>query len=408
MHTVDDALQLLLKDVARLPSEKLLADAALMRVLAVDAVARANMPDWDVSTMDGYAVKRSDFHASANMPVQLQLVGEAAAGSERSSLASQTCMRIFTGAPVPEDADVVVPQENVGRVERDGSVWIQFGNAPSASSYIRKQGDDLRLGDVGLSAGTRLRGEQLALLAMMDFAELEVVRRPRVCILPSGNEIRRAGQPGTPAQVADANSPMLRALCQRLGAEAEVLPVVRDDLEALTAAMAGALVHTDLLITSGGVSVGDHDLIPAALVAAGAEIGFHKVAMKPGKPLLFGRKTAPNGRRAYVLGLPGNPASAYVTFAIFGAPLVRTLLGLPPLAESRTATLAQTVVHAPGRKEYLRAKLQGNIVTPLTNQASGAAVSLAHANALLVVPANAERLEQGTTQEVYSMTDLFE
>jgi molybdopterin molybdotransferase len=404
MHSVEDALTLLLKDVARLPSEHVPASEGLMRVLASDVVAGAHIPGWDVSTMDGYAARFSEL---AKLPAALPLVGEAAAGSLRGHLAARTVMRILTGAPVPEGADVVVPQENVQREERDGATWIQFQQAPSAR-FIRRQGDDLKQGEVGLAAGTRLRGEQLALLAMMDVADLEVACKPRVAILPSGNEIRAAGTQGTAAQVPDANSPMLQALCQTLGAEAEILPVVRDDLAALTAAIARALETCDVLITSGGVSVGDHDLIPAALAAAGATIGFHKVAMKPGKPLLFGTQARSTRAAAWILGLPGNPASAYVTFAVFGAPLLRKLLGLPPLPPSRTATLGETVSRTPGRKEYLRAVLQGNIVRPLSNQASGAAVSLARANALLIAPADAGQLDQGTSQEIYAMTDLFQ
>lgn len=396
-----EALSRLLGRAAPVGAERVgLADAA-GRVLAEDLVARQPLPFFDYSAMDGYAVRRDDF-ASAG-PTSLPVVGESAAGSAPGRLVAGSACRIFTGAPLPEGADAVVPQEDVSRAGDTAT----FARAPAPGAFVRRRGADLAEGAVALRRGTRLGPGQLALAAGLDRPHLLVARRPVVSILATGDELRAPGEPGSPGSIPESNAYFVAAAARLAGATARIGAFVPDRLEAASAAVKEALAGADLLVTIGGVSVGDHDVVRPALEAAGVSLDFWRVAMKPGKPLAVGHVGD-----ALVLGLPGNPASASLTFLLFGVPLLRALAGEPePLPRRQRLPIDAALSRSAGREEFLRARLvvgdDGARATLLPNQASGAVTSFAEANALVVVPAAQERVEAGERLEVIHLPDVY-
>jgi molybdopterin molybdotransferase len=317
----------------------------------------------------------------------MPVVGESRAGSrDVALLPSESVMRVFTGAPLGPGADAVVMQEDV---TREGDV-ARFRSRPSQGAHVRKRGEDLAKGDVAIARGTRMRAAHVALAASLDRAWVYVARRPIVAIVGTGNELRPHGSPGAPGSIAESNGCALRAMVYRAGGLARVARFVEDDARATERALAEGLDGSDVMITIGGVSVGEHDLVRPALEKVGVSLDFWKVAIKPGKPLAVGRRG-----RSVVLGLPGNPVSALVTFALLGAPLLRAMQGdREPIPAPRRGRLTRSVRHAPGRLELVRATLAydaaGLNVTPLANQASGAPVSLARADALACIPADSE------------------
>ncbi len=317
MLSVHEARARLLAGVKRLSSERIpLADAA-GRTLAEDLVVREPLPPFDCSSMDGYAVATAD--APDLPPWTLPVDGEASAGAAPAAHTRGTACRIFTGAPVPSGADAVVMQEQATR--RNDMVQLEV--LPKAGQHVRRAGDDLAAGAVALTKGSRLSPGALALAAMLDRPELVVARRPRVTILCTGDELRTAGEPTRPGSIAESNSAALAALARQAGASTRVAPVAPDDEDAMLRAIEEALDGTDVLITVGGASVGDHDVVRPALERAGVVLDFWRVAIKPGKPLAVGRTAT-----SRVLGLPGNPASALVTWAVFGMPLLRARQGV--------------------------------------------------------------------------------
>lgn len=396
MLSFEEARERILGTVGPSSRERVALDAALGRVLAEALTATAPMPAFDYSAMDGYAVESARFEGSG--PWTLPVVGESRTGSPAPELVSGTACRIFTGAALPAGADAVVMQEDV---EREGEL-ARFRGRPTRGSHVRRRGEDLDVGAVGLRAGARLGPAQIGLAAAMDVAEVAVFRRPRVSILCTGDELRAPGSPAIPGTIPESNGHALRAAVAALGAEPHLMPYAKDEPELTLAAVNDALVGADLLLTVGGVSVGEHDLVRPALEAAGAKLDFWKVKIRPGKPLVFGARGATR-----ILGLPGNPVSAQVTFALFGAPLVRKLSGdarpLPNLARARLTT---AVRHTPGRMSFLRATLEGDSVTPLANQASGAPASLAWADCLLLVPADSEGYAAGEDVSVLSLREV--
>jgi molybdopterin molybdotransferase len=377
-----------------------LAEAA-ERVLAEDLVARAPLPFFDYSAMDGYALCRADLADGG--PTTLPVLGESAAGSAPGHLTPGSACRIFTGAPLPAGADAVVPQEDVSR-EGDAAT---FPRAPAAGAFVRRRGADLTEGALALRRGARLGPGQLALAAGLDRPHLLVARRPSVSILATGDELRAPGEPGPLGSIPESNAYFVAAAARLAGATARVGPFVPDRLEAARAAVNEALAGADLLVTIGGVSVGDHDVVRPALEAAGVSLDFWRVAMKPGKPLAVGHLGD-----TLVLGLPGNPASASLTFLLFGIPLLRALAGEPrPLPRRRRLPIDGSLARSPGREEFLRARLdvgdEGTRARLLPNQASGAVTSFAEADALVVVPAAQGRVEAGERLEVIELADVY-
>lgn len=399
MLSFEEARATVLSDVPLVGAERVNLRDAAGRVLARPLVARGPFPPFAASAMDGYAVAASCFADEG--PWTLEVTGESRVGREPARLASGTACRIFTGAPVPQGADTVVMQEDV---VREGP-RVVFERAPDRGAHIRQLGEDIAAGAVALETGARLGAFQLALAASLDHPELVVAERPRVTVICTGDELRAPGDPVRPGTIAESNAIGLRLLAEQAGAAVTVAPLVGDDLPATRAAVERGLCSSDLLVTVGGVSVGDHDVVRPALEQAGVALGFWKVAIKPGKPLALGR-----AGRVRVLSLPGNPASSLVTFTLFGLPLLRAMQGdKNPLPTVLRARLGSRITRKPGRLEFVRSRLTmtGDLLTviPLSNQASGAVTSMAWSDALAVVPAEATSLAEGEMLDVLRVSD---
>ena len=403
MLSFDEARQRLLSGVARLSAERVCAGDAIGRVLAQDLVARDSLPPFDHSAMDGYALDAGGLEGPP--PWRLEVVGESTAGAEPPALAPGTACRIFTGARVPARADTVVMQESV---HREGSLAVIHGR-PTPGQHVRRRGEDLAAGGLAIASGSRLSPGGLALAAMLDRPELLVTRRPRVTILCTGNELRAPGdRPDRmrEASIPESNSSPLAALARQAGALVRIAAIARDDRDEVGRAITAALEGTDVLLTIGGVSVGDHDLVRPALERVGVAIDFWKVAIKPGKPLAVG---SISGVR--ILGLPGNPASAMVTFAVFGAPLLRALQGdAKPHGLRLPVRLAAPRKQSSERLELVRAVLEvedGVLQARVhDNQASGAATSLANSDGLALVTAGAGVLPAGAVVDFVRWSDV--
>jgi molybdopterin molybdotransferase len=396
MLSFDDALARVLAAAPTLGSEVVPLEVASGRVLAEEVRARSDLPPFAASAMDGYAVATSSF--IGDPPWDIDVSGESRTGRAAPTFAAGTACRIFTGAEVPPGADAVVMQEDV---ERIGNV-ARFAFVPKVGQHIRDAGEDLRRDKLALEAGTRLGPYQLGLAAASDVARVCVARRPHVAILSTGDELRPPGSPSRPASIPESNGIVIATLATGAGADVRAAEVMADDLELTRDRIRTLLDSSDLLVTIGGVSVGDHDVVRPALEAAGVDLEFHKVAIKPGKPLTLGRR-----RDVIVLGLPGNPVSAQVTFSLFGLPLLRKMQGeRTRTPRPRRARLAAPLRQRPGRKGYYAATLDGDSVSPLTSQSSGSTVSLAHANALAILPADSEGYEAGEWVEVLLLSEL--
>jgi molybdopterin molybdotransferase len=381
-----------LADVAPLPPERVPLGEALGRALAQDLVAGADLPPFDASTMDGYALRSADAtRAGARLPIAFEVfAGEPAPGP----LPAGACCRIFTGAALPSGADAVEQQE---QVRRSGRAAV-FARAAQRGRFVRRRGSDVAAGSVAAPAGELVDPGTIALAAGLGHAELHVRRRPRLVILPTGDELVPLGRVPRPGQIVETNGHALAAAARDAGAEPTLLPAVGDDPEALARALA-AVRGADVLVTVGGVSVGERDLVRGALTAAGARLDFWRVALRPGKPFTFGRWGA-----AAVFGLPGNPASALVTFELFVRPALRALAGLAGTGRLRvTARLAAAQEKPPELEVYLRARLRagrrGLVAIPLASQSSGDLSSTAGLDALAVLPAGRARLARGSPVE---------
>jgi molybdopterin molybdotransferase len=395
MLTLAEARNLILAGATRLGTEPVPLLACLGRVLAEPVVASSPLPAFDYSAMDGYAVATSSFEREG--PVELPVVGESRTGAVAPPLVPGSTCRIFTGAALPRGADAVVMQEDV---ERRGE-RARFGTRPRPWQHVRRMGEDLAEGTIALEAGVRLSAGAIALIAALDRDRAVVARKPRVGILCTGDELRPPGSEPRPGSIPESNGIALALMVRSVGGEPELLPYVRDDAARTEAAIRDALVRSDLLLTVGGVSVGEHDVVRPALEAAGAKLEFWKVKLRPGKPLTFGRAGATR-----VLGLPGNPVSAQVAFALFGAPLVRALQGdRRPLPSMQRMRLGAPVVQKTGRTSMLRARCERGIATPLANQASGAP-TMAWADGLVVVPEDSTGFPEGAEVDVLVLSDI--
>lgn len=395
MLDFDAALSLVLEAATPGAVERLPLAFAAGRVLREPIIARRPLPEFDYSAMDGYAVHAADVtHSGCELPV----LGTASAGSAPASLSPGTAMRIFTGGPIPLGADSVVMQENV---DRTGERAI-FKEPATVGEHIRKQGEDLKEGQQALAAGVCLNPFQIGLAASLDYAELCVSQKPAVSIVCTGDELRSPGSAGAPGSIPESNGVALAAMVKSAGGMPRLCPSTSDEPEATRRALANALRHADVVVSVGGVSVGDRDIVRTSLESLGVTTVFHKVAIKPGKPLYFGTRGD-----QFVLGLPGNPASAQVTFALFGVSLLRALTGMKhPLPRRVDAMLAEAIHQKPGRRSFHRAVLEGDRVTPLDNQASGATTAMAWANALIVVPETTTECHAGERVEVIPFAEL--
>ena len=389
---VASARRMIVDGLARLGVEHVPLAHARGRVLAEDAIARVSHPPADVSAMDGYAIRHEDV---PSVPLTLEVVGESGAGHPwKGTLGIGQALRIFTGAHVPAGANTVVMQENT-KAHGTNANNVVIIEMPQPGRHIRAEGQDFRAGDVGLTAPRRLTVRDIGFLAAMNIARVPVARRPRIGILSTGDEIVMPGETVGEGQIVSANGPGLSAFVEAHGGEAIHLGVAKDELEALRVAIARA-EPLDMLVTSGGVSVGEHDLLRKALQSDDFRLAFHKIAMRPGKPLLFGRIGA--NQKLPVMGLPGNPVSAMVCAVLFLGPALARMQGLPGDAPATfTAHLGAEMKENDGREDYVRATLSPDLVaTPFPKQDSGMLSSLARADALIIRPPNAPRAPAGT------------
>lgn len=392
--SVEEALARILEGVTPTAPEQVAIAAAQGRVLAEPVRSLLTQPPFDASAMDGYAVRKADI---AKLPAMLTMIGEAAAGHPFAGrVGAGECVRIFTGAPVPPGADAIVIQEDT---DRDGARVVLRDGKPEAD-HIRRMGIDFHVGDTVLAAGRRMGARELSLVAATGHAGVAVRRKPRVAVLSTGDELVPPGATPGPGQIVASNHLGVAAMAEAAGASAQQLGIARDtraDLDAHLAKAQGA----DVLVTIGGASVGDHDLVAPALGERGMALSFWKIAMRPGKPLMFGRL---GGTR--VLGLPGNPVSSLICARIFVVPLIRALLGQP--AENGHGLQGRLAVplEANGpRQHYMRATTQASadglpMVTPVRSQDSSLLSPLAEADCLLIRPAGAPAAAPGTLVEI--------
>jgi molybdopterin molybdotransferase len=398
MITVEEARARILAAFKPLAAEQIALTEGLGRVLAEDITARLTQPPAAVSAMDGYAVRAAD---AAKVPVSLQVTGYAQAGHVfEGELRTGEAARIFTGAALPRGADAVVIQEDTAA---DGDrVEIRLSAQPGR--HVRAAGTDFNKGDVLLKAGRRLTARDIGIAAAMNAPWLRVTRRPRIAILATGDEVVMPGEPIGPTQIVSSNSLSLSAFVTACGAEPIHLGIAPDDLNALQR-MAAAAAGADLLVTSGGASVGEHDLVQKALGAAGMELDFWKIAMRPGKPVLFGRVGA-----TPVLGLPGNPVSALVGSTLFLRPAIDRMLGLAaPAIPGATAILGRDLPENDSREDYLRAEASYDangrmVATPFPKQDSSMLSLMARADCLIVRPIRAPAAKAGATVPIVMLT----
>jgi len=385
MISVAEATQEILKLTPELGTETCSLDEAQNRVLATPLKARLNQPPWDQSAMDGYAVRRTDLDTSQDFEV----IGEALAGQRfLGEVETGQAVRIFTGAPVPSGADWVVIQENA---TRDGETVRFNKDARSGKSNIRAKGSAFAEGNIGLEAGIYLNARALALAAAMNHAEVTVKARPRVAILSTGDELVRPGETPGPDQLIASNAIGLAAQIRDWGGTPVDLGLVADQDAAIKAALTTAEA-CDILITIGGVSVGDYDRVRPVLDSLGVTQSFWKIAMKPGKPLMAGR-----WEDRAVLGLPGNPVSALVTAHLYLQPLIKQALGwADPLPLVATAPLGAPLKDNGNRQDYLRAEVTDDgVLMPLPIQDSAQLTGLARAQALIIRPPQAPSAKAG-------------
>lgn len=377
MLTVEEALSKLFALCPVLPAETVPLRKAAGRVLVEDVVARLTQPPFAASAMDGYAIREAD-HATGK---RLAVIGEAAAGRGFAGrVGAGQAVRIFTGAPVPEGAERVVLQEDVTREGNE----ITLGGKLEAGANIRPAGQDFRLGN-RIAAPRRLRPADLGLAAAMNVAELCVARRPVVALIATGDELVMPGEEPGPDQIVASNSFALAAMAEAEGAEVRLLPIARDNEESLRYTFSLA-ADADLIVTIGGASVGDHDIVGKVAGDLGLDRAFWRIAMRPGKPLMAGKIG-----RSVMLGLPGNPVSSIVCAHLFMLPMIRAMQGLPARAAMRLrARLAAPVAANGPREHYMRARLRPGAglpeILPFDRQDSALLSILSEADALLVRP----------------------
>ncbi len=366
------------------------------RILAQDVLARLTHPPQDVSAMDGYAVRAADLDPRL-------VIGAAPAGHPFSGhVGPGEAVRLFTGSEIPAGADAVVLQEDV---TRDGG-RITVNDTTRAGQHIRRAGQDFRLGDVMVPAGARLSPRQIGLVAAANHAWVAVRRRPIVAILATGDEIVLPGDPLPPGSIVSSNAHALAALVAACGGQPLVLPIALDTTEAIIEAASGAR-GADLLVTTGGASVGDHDLVASALASQGMALDFWKIAMRPGKPLMHGKLGD-----LPLLGLPGNPVSAYLCAVLFLKPAIERLLGLPGAAPARVAARITCALKANDhRADHLRCTLAQDAdgalhATPFGRQDSGMLRTLAISDGVILRAPNAPALEAGAVVEVIRLDTL--
>lgn len=403
--TVAEALRLVLDGVAVLPAGSVPILDALGMVLAEAVTARDSLPPFANSAMDGYAVRAADLTpAGAGSPVELRVVADIAAGSwPEVTVTSGTAARIMTGAPLPAGADAIIPVEDTSEAWRsdDRSLLdrVQVYRAVQAGDYVRYPGEDIAAGAVVLPAGHRLRPQEIGVLASLGISQVQVVRRPRVGILATGDELIGVDEALRPGKIRNSNGYAQTAQVLALGAEPVSLGIARDtEADVRARLQAGLDAGVDLFVSSAGVSVGAYDVVKSVLEQAG-NVGFWRVRMRPGKPLAFGHyQSVP------YLGLPGNPVSAMVSFERFARPAILKMAGHTRLERPQVMVVLQEAIESDGRESYIRAVVSpaaggGYQAVTTGGQGSHLMTSLVRANALLIVPEGVRQVPAGTRLE---------
>jgi molybdopterin molybdotransferase len=398
---VNEALARLLKGANPLGVETVCLEQAHNRILACDLIAKRTQPPFDASAMDGYAIRASD---AANAGATLKVIGEVAAGYVFDGMiGAGECVRIFTGAPLPEGANAILIQEDA---EPAGEDLIKLSEAVAKGTYVRPAGLDFSEGDVLLAKGRLLDAGALCLAASGNHAALPVYKKPRIGILATGDELRIPGSELESGKIIASNSYGVSAIAKEHGADIVDLGIARDDEQSLKQALQAAIdAKCDVLITLGGASVGEHDLVRSVFTAAGMKLDFWKIAMRPGKPLMFG--TLGNMR---ILGLPGNPVSSLVCTQLFGVPLICALGGRNYSQIRQKAKLAVPIKANGNREQYARATItrtpDGFKATVFENQDSSIISFYANANGLVVRPIDAPPAAKGDEVEFIALTSI--
>jgi len=398
MISVAEAIQIVRQQTRPLPSERVKLEHALNRVLAEDIIADSDLPPFDRSQMDGYAVRAEE---TTDAPVRLRIVGESAAGRGwHNEVKEGEAVRIMTGAPVPTGADSV-QQVELAHELKDGTV-VELLESVEVGRSIVKRGAEIQAGETVLQSGVTINPAMMAVLAAFGYAEVAVGQRPRVGILATGTELVSVDEKPGQDQIRDSNNYSLAAYAQQAGALVERLPLALDETSVLTRQISQAAGNCDVVVTSGGVSMGVYDVTKAALHELGAEIFFERVALRPGKPTVFAR--LPNG--TLVFGLPGNPVSVAVTFNLFARTALLAMQGVTePALKHETALLARAVKGNVERESYLPAQLTTNddgelIAFPLKWGGSSDFVAFALTTALAIVPAGTRTIEANSVVRV--------
>jgi len=398
MISVAEAIQIVTQHTQPLAHERVELQHAFGRVLAQDVVADSDLPPFDRSQMDGYAVRAEDVKSA---PARLRIVGESAAGRGwHNQLEEGQAVRIMTGAPVPAGADSVQQVELTHEL-KDGTV-VELLESVEAGRSIVRRGAEINAGETVLNAGTAINAAIMAVLAAFGYAHVEVFRRPRVAVLATGTELVPVEQKPGQDQIRDSNNYSISAYAESAGAVVERLPLTGDETSLLKKQIAKAAKRCDVIVTSGGVSMGAYDVTKSALKELDAEIFFERVALRPGKPTVFAR--LPNG--TLVFGLPGNPVSVAVTFNLFTRTALRAMQGASePTLKQETAVLAKSVKGTVDRDAYLPVQLTTNddgelIAFPLKWGGSSDFVAFALTSALAIVPANVKVIEAGSLVKV--------
>lgn len=394
MLSVDDYLERVLSLVRPLPPTHMPLLDAVGQVLSEDVTAPRDLPGFDNAAMDGYAVQFADLAPG----VELEVLGDIAAGAVASvHLRPGTALRIMTGAPLPAGADTVVPVEHTD----GGTNRVRIDSDVALGAHIRRAGDDLAAGVLAVRAGTDITPRSVALLAACDRAGVLVHPRPRVAVISTGDELVVAGRPVGAGQLVDSNGPLLVAALRASGAEARLIGPVRDDAAAFSAALAEAAASSDLIVTSGGVSMGAYDTVKEVLSTAGG-VEFAKVAMNPGMPQGCGRALD-----VPIITLPGNPVSTYVSFELFVRPVLRRLQGRSDHATPTRSAHTTAAISSPlNKRQFARGVVQGHdtlTVTPVQGQGSHAMGGLADANCLIVVPEGVAEVPVGSAVQVIDL-----
>lgn len=397
MLSVEEALERILSEIHPLPAIQVPLAEAVGLVLAEDVIAHEDMPPFANSAMDGFALRSQDSQPRDGQPPRLRVTGSVAAGYvAEHAVEAGTAMRIMTGAPVPPGADAVI-QIELTNYDGPQSTWVEVLQAVAPGNNVRPAGEDMRSGQTILRRGSEIGPWEIGILATLGKAMVPVMRKPRVAILGTGDEVIEIDQPLAPGKIRNSNSYLLEAAVRHAGAQPIRLGVARDTVESLREKFSQAM-DSDLILTSGGVSVGDFDLVKNIMAEQG-EINFWRINMRPGKPVAFGHIGS-----TPLLGLPGNPVSAAVTFELFGRPVLRKMAGHTRLSRPQVEVVVEDGIHErASRRHYVRAHVEwrdGRFVAHTTgNQGSNIMTSLLNANALVIVPEGGVEIKAGETAQ---------